>query len=103
MLEDWCKRAKASNLEIAKSGVDIPGYMLTKRSGAKEVRSVPILVAQLQEQGRDKEEIEDIILRCSSVSVTDLGKILTKGEIDELIAEKVIVKKDDIQYLRKKK
>jgi hypothetical protein len=82
ILEGWAKSVKHHAKELAKSGVEIPGYVLLLESEKREINDI---MGAYQASGLTA---EDFLSACS-VSVPDLEKVLAKQGGLKTVTKKV--------------
>lgn len=109
LIEDWCSQVKATALERARGGEEIPGYTLASRSGRRIIKDVLLAWDVAQRHGVP---LRDFLPACS-VAVGDLDKAIAanaekrKGAETirrvhtELKSLGIEVQDSEIEYLKK--
>jgi hypothetical protein len=103
LLETWCKSVKAKATEMVLSGSDIPGYVLTERSGAREIIDTQAAFV------RSELSPEQFITACD-IKLTKLEELyqsahpdLKKAQAKRELASKldgIVSTKNSVKYLK---
>ena len=105
VVEEWCETVRETASNMAKSGVDIPGYRLVGRQGQREVEP-----ERIKDAFKATGLPADTFLKCCSLKLTKLNEVYSsyfnlkaseaKSQLNDKLSG-IITHKESSQYLTK--